>query len=212
MRVLVACEYSGRVRDAFIKRGHDAMSCDLLPTDAPGPHYQGDAMDLLGQRWDLIVAHPPCTALTVAGNSTYGEGQPKYHERLAAVEWTVAFWNACKAAADRVCFENPVGVLKRLGGMPSPHFVQPYEFGHPEQKKTGLFLHNLSPLKATNNVYAHMMTLPKRERERLHYLPPSPDRWKIRSTTFQGIADAMADQWGADHTQAVTLLDLMGAA
>lgn len=199
MRVLVACEYSGRVRDAFRSRGHDAMSCDLLPTDVAGPHYQGDVFDLLGEAWDLIIAHPPCTALTVAGNATYGEGQPKYHERLASVEWTVKFWNACKAVAPSVCFENPVGVLRRLGGMPAPQFVQPYEFGHPEQKKTGLFLHNLPRLTPTKDVYAHMMTLPKRERERLHYLPPSPDRWKIRSTTFQGIADAMADQWGGDE-------------
>lgn len=194
---MVACEYSGRVRDAFIARGHDAMSCDMLPTDAIGPHYQGDVMDILGGPWDLIIAHPPCTALTVAGNSTYGEGQPKYHERLAAVEWTVAFWEKCKAVSPKVCFENPVGVLPRLGGMPKPHYVQPYQFGHMEQKKTGLFLHNLRPLLATNNVYDDMMKLPKNQRERLHYLPPSPDRWKIRSTTFQGIADAMADQWGA---------------
>ena len=196
MKVLVACEYSGRVRDAFIARGHDAMSCDLLPTDVDGPHYQGDVMDLLTQQWDLIIMHPPCTALTVAGNSTYGEGQPKYAERLAAVKWTVALWEKAKLASPRVCMENPVGVLRRLGGMPKPQFVQPYEFGHLEQKKTGLFLHGLPGLVETNNVYDEMMTLPKNTRERLHYLPPSPDRWKIRSTTFQGIADAMAEQWG----------------
>jgi len=196
MRVLVACEYSGRVRDAFIALGHDAMSCDLLPTDVDGPHHQGDVYDMLGQQWDLLIAHPPCTALTVAGNSTYGKGQPKYAERLASVQWTVALWEACKAASPRVCFENPVGVLPRLGEMQKPHYVQPYHFGHMEQKKTGLFLHGLPPLKPTNNVYNEMMKLPKNVRERLHYLPPSPDRWKIRSTTYQGIADAMAAQWG----------------
>ena len=196
MRVLVACEYSGRVRDAFIALGHDAMSCDLLPTDVDGPHHQGDVYDMLDQQWDLIIAHPPCTALTVAGNSTYGEGQPKYAERLASVQWTVALWKACKAVSPRVCFENPVGVLPRLGGMPKPHYVQPYQFGHMEQKKTGLFLHGLEPLTPTDNVYDEMMLLPKNVRERLHYLPPSPDRWKIRSTTYQGIADAMAAQWG----------------
>lgn len=196
MRVAVLCEYSGTVRDAFIARGHDAMSCDLLPTDKPGPHHQGDAFDLLDQSWDLIIAHPPCTALTVAGNSTYGEGQPKYAERLASVAWTVNFWNACKASSPRVCMENPVGVLRRLGGMHAPQFVQPYQFGHMEQKKTGLFLHGLPDLVPTNNVYDEMMKLPKNQRERLHYLPPSADRWKIRSTTYQGIADAMAMQWG----------------
>lgn len=108
MKVLVLCEYSGRVRDAFIKRGHDAISCDLLPTDVDGPHHQGDVHDMLDQDWDLIIAHPPCTALTVAGNSTYGEGQPKYAERLAAVEWTVALWEKMKERSKRVCLENPV--------------------------------------------------------------------------------------------------------
>lgn len=201
LRVLVACEYSGKVRDAFRALGHEAMSCDLLPTDAPGPHYVGDALDMLEQSWDLIIAHPPCTALTVAGNSTYGEGQPKYQERLDSVKWTVKFWNKCRAASPRVCMENPVGVLRRMGGMHAPQFVQPYQFGHMEQKKTGLFLHGLMPLRETRNVYDEMMKLPKRDRERLHYLPPSPDRWKIRSTTFSGIADAMALQWGGRVTQ-----------
>ena len=197
MKVLIACEYSGTVRDAFIKLGHNATSCDLLPTDNSGPHYQGDVYDMLGESWDLIIAHPPCTALTVAGNSTYGEGQPKYAARLASVDWTVALWDAMTAVSPRVCMENPVGVLRRLGRMHAPQFVQPYQFGHMEQKKTGLFLHGLPNLVPTNDVYAAMMELPKNVRERLHYLPPSPDRWKIRSTTFQGIADAMADQWGA---------------
>ncbi|WP_304189116.1 hypothetical protein [Lentibacter algarum] len=196
MKVLVACEYSGRVRDAFIAKGHNATSCDLLPTDAEGPHHQGDLYDMLSERWDLIIAHPPCTALTVAGNSTYGEGQPKYAERLEAVKWTVDLWEAMKAVAPRVCMENPVGVLRRLGGLHAPQFVQPYQFGHMEQKKTGLFLHGLPNLEETNNVYDEMMKLPKNQRERLHYLPPSPDRWKLRSTTYQGIANAMADQWG----------------
>jgi hypothetical protein len=200
MKVLIACEYSGRVRDAFIKKGHDAISCDLLPTDVSGPHHQGDVIEYLNifkdGYFDLIIAHPPCTALTVAGNSTYGEGQPKYGDRLASVEWTVDLWNAMKAVSLRVCMENPVGVLRRLGKMHAPQFVQPYQFGHMEQKKTGLFLHGLPDLIPTDDVYDAMMELPKNVRERLHYLPPSPDRWKIRSTTFQGIADAMADQWG----------------
>ena len=198
MRVLVACEYSGVVRDAFTARGHNAISCDLLQSDKPGKHYTGEIIDFLNwsSPWDLIIAHPPCTALTVAGNSTYGHGQPKYNERIESVNWTVGLWEAMKAASNRVCMENPVGVLRRLGGLHAPQFIQPYQFGHMEQKKTGLFLHNLPKLKPTNDVYNEMMKLPKNVRERLHYLPPSPDRWKIRSTTFSGIAEAMANQWG----------------
>tara|TARA_R110002020_G_scaffold451901_1_gene666105 strand:- start:326 stop:850 length:525 start_codon:yes stop_codon:yes gene_type:complete len=172
------------------------MSCDLLPTDKPGPHYTGDVFDLLNQEWDLIIAHPPCTALAVSGNSTYGAGMKKEQERYIAAEWTEKLWNACRAVSPRVCFENPVGVLPRLTCMPKPNYVQPYLFGHMEQKKTGLFLHGLEPLVESDNVFNEMMELPKNVRERLHYLPPSPDRWKIRSTTYQGIADQMAAQWG----------------
>ena len=199
MKVLIACEYSGAVRDAFIAQGHDAISCDLLPTDAEGPHHQGDVIEYLNGfddgHFDLIIGHPECTKLCVSGNSHYGEGKPKYNQRLASVEWTMNFWGLAKRKAHSVCFENPVGVLHRLGGMPKASYVQPWQFGHPEQKKTGLHLHNLAPLVETNNVYDAMMLLPINERERIHYLPPSPDRWKIRSTTFSGIAAAMAQQW-----------------
>ena len=200
MSVLVACEYSGTVRDAFIELGHTAISCDLLPTDAPGPHHQGDVIEYLNgfddDHFDLIIAHPECTKLCVSGNAWYGEGKEKYHMRLEAVKWTMMFWELCKSKAKRVCFENPVGVLSRLGGMVKASYVQPYQFGHAEQKKTGLHLHNLPQLTDTHNVYDEMMLLPKRERERMHYLSPSPDRWKIRGTTYKGIASAMAEQWG----------------
>jgi hypothetical protein len=199
MNVLVACEYSGTVRDAFIARGNDAISCDLLPTDKPGPHHQGDIVEYLNGfddgYFDLIIAHPECTKLCVSGNAHYGEGQAKYDQRLESVEWTVKLWELCKRKGKKVAFENPVGVLHRLGGLPKASYVQPYQFGHMEQKKTGLHLHNLEPLKGTNNVYDEMMKLPKNVRERIHYLPPSEDRWKIRSTTFKGIAEGMADQW-----------------
>jgi len=199
-KVLVACEYSGAVRDAFIKAGHDAISCDLLETDAPGPHHQGDVIEYLNRfedgHFDLVVAHPECTKLCVSGNSTYGTGMPKHHMRIESAAWTEMFWELCKKKAKKVCFENPVGVLARLTKIPKASYVQPYQFGHLEQKKTGLHLHNLPPLKATNNVYEEMMLLPKNVRERLHYLPPSKDRWKIRSTTFKGLAEAMASQWG----------------
>ena len=198
MKVLIGCEESGYLRSEFIRHGHDATSCDQLPSsDKSEQHHQGDVMRFLRLTggWDLIIMHPPCTALTVAGNAWYGEGQPKYQERLDSCIWTKRLWDRCLEVSPKVCFENPVGVLTRLAGFPKAHYVQPYWFGHKEQKKTGLFLHGLEPLVATNNVYDEMMLLPKRERERLHYLPPSKDRWKIRSTTFQGLADAMADQW-----------------
>lgn len=200
MNVLIACEYSGTVRDAFIKKGHAAISCDLLPTDSPGSHHQGDVIELLNNTevgyFDLIIAHPECTKLCVSGNAHYGYGMPKYQQRLESVKWTMMFWELCKKKANKVCFENPVGVLARMGGMVKANYIQPYQFGHKEQKKTGLHLHNLPPLSATHNVFDEMMLLPKNERERIHYLPPSPDRWKIRSTTFKGVAQAMAEQWG----------------
>lgn len=197
MKILVACEFSGVVREAFRKRGHEAYSNDLLPADDSSPyHIQGDCREAIAsERWDLIIMHPPCTALTVAGNSTYGEGKERYNERLEAVAWTVSLWELAKKRSASVAMENPVGVLPRLGGLKASQYIQPYMFGHMEQKKTGLWLYNLPPLVETVNVYDQMMELPRRERERLHYLPPSPNRWKIRSTTYQGIADAMAEQW-----------------
>lgn len=198
LQVLVGCEYSGVVRDAFARAGHVAISCDLLPTDVPGPHYQGDVFKMIEQGgWDIIILHPPCTALTVAGNGTYGEGRPRYNQRIEAVDWTVYLWTRAKANARLgVCMENPVGVLPRLGGIKPAQYVQPYMFGHLEQKKTGLWLDRLPKLKPTDNVYKEMMALPKAERERMFYLPPTADRWKIRSTTYFGIAEAMAEQWG----------------
>lgn len=184
MRVLVGCEYSGKVRDAFIKAGHDAVSCDLLDTDVQGPHIKGDVMDAISQAWDLIIMHPPCTALAVSGNRWYGKDMQKHHERLKAIQWTVALWNHAKANARMVCMENPVGVLP----MPPTQYIQPWQFGHGETKKTGLWLHNLPPLTATNIVDGR--------EQRIWNLPPTKDRWKIRSETYQGIADAMAQQWG----------------
>lgn len=199
MIVGVGCEYSGTVRDAFIRAGHDAISCDLLPTDVDGPHHRGDVIAFLeskpDQYFDLFIAHPECTKLCVSGNSTYGAGMAKHHLRIESAAWTERFWELAKRKAKAVCFENPVGVLTRMTAMPKPQYIQPWQFGHMEQKKTGLFLHNLPPLTETNNVYQEMMQLPKNQRERIHYLPPSADRWKIRSTTFKGIAEAMAQQW-----------------
>jgi hypothetical protein len=199
MKVLVACEYSGRVRDAFAALGHDAWSCDVLDTDAPGNHIKGDIYGVINfnERWDLIIAHPPCTALAVSGNSTYAFGKKGWADRQAAARWTERLWVGCMAVADKVCFENPVGVLPRMTSLPKPSYVQPYQFGHAESKRTGLFLCNLPPLRPTNDVEAEYKALPPNVGQRLHYLPPSADRAKLRSLTYQGIADAMAAQWGA---------------
>ena len=205
MRVLIACEYSGTVRDAFIAQGHDAISCDLLPTDKPGPHYQGDVFDMdLGQ-FDLMVAHPPCTYLTNSGVC---------HLHKDAARWPKLFDGAAffkrllEAPIPRIAIENPImhGYAKTLiGGVKQSQLVQPWWFGHTEQKATCLWLKGLPLLEKTNDVKREMMALPKNQRERLHYLPPSADRWKIRSTTYQGIADAMAEQWGGYYEKQLKL-------
>jgi hypothetical protein len=197
MRVLVACEYSGRVRDAFIKRGHDAISCDILPTDSPGPHYQGNVLDVLHDGWDLMIAHPPCTYLTNSGVCWLH----KDPERWALLDEGAAFFKALlNADISKICIENPIMhkyAKERIGGVKQSQVIQPWMFGHMEQKATCLWLKNLPKLTETHNLKSEMMLLPKNQRERLHYLPPSADRWKLRSTTYQGIADAMADQWGS---------------
>ena len=197
MKVLVGCEFSGIVRDAFLARGHDAFSCDFLETESPGPHYQGDVQDLLHPgMWDLIIMHPDCTALCNAGNRHYGEGKEFYYERLAAARWTANLWARCRLICKRVCFENPPGVLESMAGLPPAQFIQPYMFGHPEQKRTGLHLHGLPDLEPTNWVHLEMMNLTVAERERVFHMGPSPTRWMDRARTFTGIADAMAEQWG----------------
>ena len=195
-KVLVGCEFSGIVRDSFIEEGIEAYSCDLLDNESDN-HICMDLFEAIHLAdWDLIIAHPPCTALCVSGNSTYAKDKPKHDERINSLEWTERLWIEATNSCNRVCFENPVGVLATQSILPKPQYIQPYQFGHMEQKKTGLFLHNLPELKETNNVYDEMMKLPKNQRERLHYLPPSKDRWMERSKTFKGIAKAMATQWG----------------
>lgn len=198
-KALVLCEYSDTVSSALRREGFFVMSNDLLKTDGnPDNHIQGDCFEAIDRfkrehgHIDLIVMHPPCTALAVSGNSTYGKGQAKHQARLESIEWTMKLWEYAKANADHVAMENPVGVIP----LKASQYVQPYQFGHLEQKKTGFWLHNLPKLVETDNVYEAMMKLPKNQRERLHYLPPSEDRWRIRSTTFTGIAAAIADQWG----------------
>ena len=180
-----------RTRDAFIKAGHDAMSCDLVPTDIPGPHYQGSVLDILNDGWDLMIAHPPCTDLAVSGAAWFKD--KRMDGRQAA---SIAFFmRLIKADIPRIAVENPVCIMSSLYRKPD-QIVQPYMFGHMETKATCLWLKGLPKLTATNDVKEQTMALPEKERMRLHYLPPSEDRWKIRSQTFQGIADAMAAQWG----------------
>jgi hypothetical protein len=198
MRVLVACEYSGRVRDAFRKLGHDAMSCDLLPSDNPisGCHYQGNVFNIIDDGWDLMIAHPPCTYLSNSGVCHLHKDPSRWPKMFDGAAF---FKKLLNAPIKKIAIENPImhGYAKTLiGGVKQTQLVQPWMFGHTEQKATCLWLKGLTPLTESNNVKAEMLLLPKNERERLHYLPPSSDRWKIRSTTYQGIADAMAAQWG----------------
>ena len=192
MKVLVACEYSGIVRNAFKARGHDAWSCDLLPTEQPSKnHIEGDVLPILNDGWDLIIAHPPCTHLSVSGAARWAE-KVADGRQPAAIKFVETIWDS---ECPRICIENPVGALSsrsKLGK--ATQYVQPYEFGHAEQKKTGFWLKGLPKLVGTE--YIDVSGLPDKQRQRLHWLPPSEDRWKIRSRTFQGIADAMADQWG----------------
>ena len=207
--VLILCETSGALRQRFKYAGHYATSVDTLPADDQFDddgrptgvnHCQGDAFKHLEMlpdgSVDLIVAHPPCTALAVSGNAWYGQGMAKYEKRVQAMQWTEKLWRLCLRKGKRVAFENPVGVLGHTSMGKASQYIQPWQHGHPESKKTGLWLHNLPPLAESNNVKDVFDKLPKREQQRLHYLPPSADRWKIRSKTFDGIAQAIVDQWG----------------
>lgn len=195
MRVLVACEYSGVVRDAFLARGHDAMSCDLLPTDSPGPHYQGDVRDVLFDGWDLMIAHPPCTYLTNSGVRWLKDNPERWELMKEGAEF---FRMLLNAPIPMRAIENPImhGHAVQIIGRRQDQVVQPWMFGHTEQKATGLWLENLPLLQPTDTVREEMMSLPKKERNRIHYMSPGKDRWKLRSTTYQGIAEAMASQWG----------------
>lgn len=193
--MLVACEYSGTVRDAFRSKGHDAWSCDILPSDKPGNHYQCDVREVIDEGWDLMIAHPPCTYLTNSGVTWLHRDPSRWQKLDEAAEFFKILLNA---PISKICIENPImhkHAKERIGQHQS-QVVQPYMFGHREQKATCLWLKNLPLLQQTNNVKEEMLKLPNAQRQRLHYLPPSKDRWKIRSTTFSGIAEAMANQWG----------------
>ena len=193
MRVLVACEFSGVVRDAFADMGHDAMSCDLLPSEFLGPHYRGDVLRLLRRRsFDLMVAHPPCQFLTVSGNRWFKVDRTRRERQVEAFEFVMALW---LADVPRVAIENPIGVLSSRWRKPD-QVVQPWMFGHPERKATCLWLRGLAPLVPTRNVKAQMERRPARLASRVHHAVPGPDRWRERSRTLPGLARAMAEQWG----------------
>lgn len=196
MRVLVACEYSGVVRDAFTAAGHSAISCDLLPTESPGEHYKGDVFDLDFSEFDLMIAHPPCTYLSNSGVSHLHKDAKRWPKMFDAAKFFKALMQAPVA---RKAIENPVmhGYAKTLiGGVKESQVVQPWMFGHTEKKATCLWLQGLPNLIPSDNVKEQTDALPKNQQQRLHYLPPSPDRWKLRSTTYSGLAKAMANQWG----------------
>ena len=196
MTILVAFESSGRIRQAFRDRGHDAWSCDLLKAVDGSPfHLQVDALEAIRSRqWDLIIMHPTCRALCVSGNRYYGKGMAKHDERIAAIKSTMALWELARQHAARVCMENPVGVLP----IKPTQYIQPYEYGHNESKKTGLWLHGLPKLQPTK--FVPMPECGYRENQTpsgQNKLGPSADRWRKRSETYAGIAQAMSQQWSA---------------
>lgn len=190
MRVLVACEFSGIERDAFAAKGHDAWSCDLLPSERPGQHIQGDVLEHLGDGWDLMIAHPPCVHLAVSGALHFKNKQDG--RQSEALEFVRRLLNAPIA---KIALENPVSIISTRIRKPD-QIIQPYMFGHPERKTTCLWLRGLPKLVETNNVKAQFDALPENKKNPRHYLPPSKDRWKLRSLAYPGIAQAMADQWG----------------
>lgn len=197
MKVLVACEYSGVVRDAFIAAGHDAMSCDLLPTDSPGPHHQGDVLKILDQGWDLMIAHPPCTYLCSSGLHWNKKRPEREAKTTAAVEFVRQL---LAAPIPMIALENPVGRLS-TAIRKADQYIQPYQYGADASKKTGLWLIGLPLLEPTEYVEPRVVGGKSRWANQTdggqNRLPPSADRWKLRSTTYDGIADAMAAQWGS---------------
>lgn len=181
MKVLIACEYSGLVRDAFKAKGHDAWSCDLLPTELPGQHIQGDVLTVLNNGWDLMVAHPPCTHLAVSGARWFKD---KKVEQQEALEFVMKLMNA---PIEKIAIENPISIISSKIRKPD-QIIQPWQFGHGETKATCLWLKGLPLLVPTEIVEGR--------EPRVHKMPPSENRWKERSRTFVGIAKAMGEQWG----------------
>ena len=197
MKVLVACEYSGIVRDAFAAKGHDAWSCDILPTESPGNHFQGDVLEHLDKGWDLMIAHPPCTHLAVSGARWFTEGKKPWSLQEEALDFVTKLLNA---PIDKIALENPVSVISTKIRKPN-QIIQPFEYGHDVTKKTCLWLKNLPNLKPTKIVKPDIVLVNGKKMSRMHYESfklPSKERSKVRSKFYTGIAQAMADQWGVD--------------
>ena len=196
MKILVACEFSGVVRTAFEKKGHDVMSCDLLDAEDGGLHYTGDVRDVLYNGWDMVIAHPPCTYLANSGVTWLHKDPTRWAKLDEAAEFFNMFLNL---QVPKICVENPIMhkyAKERIGHRDQSQVVQPWMFGHLQSKATCLWLRGLPVLQPTKNVKELMDKLPAKERQKMHWLSPSKDRWKERSRTFQGIANAMAEQWG----------------
>lgn len=198
MRVLIACEYSGIVRDAFLAKGHDAISCDILSTESPGPHYQGDVMDLIldeENKFDMMIAFPPCTFLTCTANRSFLNNPDRWEKRLEAMYFV---WDLMNCNIPRICIENPKGVISSHIRKPD-QYIQPYHYGHKESKTTGLWLKNLPLLVPTNIVEPEwIISLSGKRHSPTHWKNPStnnPGNAKLRSKTYDGIAAAMANQW-----------------
>ena len=190
LKVLIGCEESQAICKEFRKLGHEAYSNDIDACSGENPewHLQMDVMKAIDlMAWDLIILHPPCTYMAVSGNRWYGKGQAGYHKRLQSVLWTRQLWNKATSKCKHVALENPVGVLCSLGGLHTPQYVQPWQYGHGETKKTGLWLHNLPALIPTNIVEGREQLIWK--------MPPSEERGRLRSKTYKGLAEAIADQW-----------------
>jgi site-specific DNA-cytosine methylase len=208
VKVLIACEYSGVVREAFAKLGHDAMSCDLLPTEQPGNHYQGDVRDVLYENWDMVIAHPPCTFLSVAGNRWFNEeryGDKALSRKAERIEAANFFKIFTDINCEKVAIENPIGFMSNAYQKPD-QIIHPYFFGDPERKATCLWLKGLEKLVSTNIVQPEIITYKNGKGTdspwHLNSLSlPAEERRKVRSKTFQGIADAMASQWGGNIHQ-----------
>jgi len=197
MKVLVACEYSGIVRDAFTSKGHDAWSCDILPTESPGNHFQGDILEHLNKGWDLMIAHPPCTHLAVSGARWFTEGRKPWSLQIEALDFVRKL---LAAPINKIALENPVSVISTKIRKPN-QIIQPFEYGHDVSKKTCLWLKNLPNLKPTKIVKPDIVLVNGKKMSRMHYESfklPSKERSKVRSKFYTGIANAMADQWGSD--------------
>jgi hypothetical protein len=193
MKILIACEYSGIVRDAFTRHGHHAKSCDLLPSDTPGMHHQGDVMDILGDGWDMMIAFPPCTHLASSGARWFKEKR-KDGRQQKGIDF---FLSLVSAPIPRICIENPIGIMSTQYRKPD-QIIQPWQHGHEATKSTCLWLKGLPKLKPTHVVSKgeRHVTSGGRSLPKWYNLPQNKDRWKVRSKTFLGIASAMAQQWG----------------